>query len=477
MRWTFRSLPPSPAAGLKRARSLPGPLAIETGFFLLLTFIQLAGVPLLLARRDRFFTTLGVLLAFNGVLTALRVLQVNGLWNAQLASLNAALDDPTGWMLFAAIGFRRGWNSLTIPSIILAAGTAASGAAGLQPGGTWAYYLLVRYPLYAGMATLILLSARGTKTDRWVALAFIPRALMWPTMSYGGGLEALWRVLRSDPLGERINLVVVTALAIACLVALAHLRSRPGDGPARGVVLAIAAIGPINALAFQLIPGGSSPEILLATEVANYPTLAIIRPLLLYVALDPARVSPIFGRSSLAAGLGTLTAWAAPGLALPQAAGAILALIVGLTVLILLESLSPGVSQAPAPTTTRPHWQTLIVTLHRAGAGRPQPPAPLWTQQGLSQSTGISIQRVSEFPKQLNATAVSKLDAHWPEWRQGSNGGPQQLVDVQTGAVPGLVGPRVYYRLTPLGAGLAERIDEMASRNDPAREPWVRKGD
>lgn len=476
-------------------------MAAESGVFLFYTFFQLAGLGILAAAaregRSRVLRPLVVLLALNAGLSAIEALRAQSFYPTWVDRVHQALDAPSGFLLLTAIALHAGRRNIARWLTVLAAIASLFGlafahdAADAPVAVVAAYYALVAIPYYVGLGWFVVtLAGSDMAAERWLAIAYLPRGLLFPAQSFlppapgnpylPGLLPPSWSWLT---LQTAFNAVV----GLLCITALYRLlRARPVGGPDTAVILGIAAVGPLDAYAWRFVPGDSF-EALVASSILNFVTLSFVRPLFQLVAFAPDQVWRLLGRAAFAAGVGTLLIWAAPALGLPAIAAGFLAISLGSVTLLLLRALTvashtgashivahsvageaPGAPpmianvspyQTATAATTLPQWQTLLLELARAGAHGDAAPRAEWTQRGLAETTGIDVKRVSAFPDVLNGSAAERLDGYLPGWRStpGVAADPR-LVTVQKGHVPGLRGVRVYYRLTPLGLRLADTI-------------------
>ncbi|MHB8604027.1 MAG: hypothetical protein ACYDCK_02130 [Thermoplasmatota archaeon] len=124
-----------------------------------------------------------------------------------------------------------------------------------------------------------------------------------------------------------------------------------------------------------------------------------------------------------------------------------------------------GLGESDASVTGRPQWQTVLSSLRGSAlpAGEPPHGEIMLTQKSLVSRTGVRAPRISTVVRELNASAEQRLDQYAPGWRLAHPRVAQpQLVQQFRGNAPGSPGVWVYYRLTPLGELLAERITENA---------------
>lgn len=436
-------------------------MEVDSGLFLFFALFQFGGASILaLQRLDGKRgppVLLAGLLVLNGVLTTVSFLGSVGAGISTEHPAYLIVDAPTGALLLAYVALRNGKRGWANAAFGLGAATVALGVIDsrfITEG--LSRVLLVPGVYYAGLTLVVLTSARGRAIDQWIALAFAPRALLFVTQAIPRGLD-----FGSIELEGRLLMPITLAMGAACILALVEIVRRPlPGGPTLPLVVALAVIGPADAIAWRFVDG-TTPRGAFASAVLNYLTLSLVRPLFLYVAFAADEVPRLLARCLFAAGAGFMLVLLGPSIGFPAPTVGILAISVGSLVLAADEARRTRTTAAQVEEPSRParpQWQTLLVALHDAGAQAPgAAPREAWTQRGLARTTGISVQRVSEFADEINEGAEDRLDALLPAWREGSYPA-RTLVTKHQGAVAGLRGPRVYYRLTPLGARLAERL-------------------
>lgn len=447
-------------------------MATETGVLLFFTLFQVvAAIALLQRRAGPHFPVrvLAGLLVLNATLSGVRALHAEGVGSGALGFFGAVVDLPSGFLI-AAFAFSRAqaaWGrSAARASLVAGALHVLLGATVpwfLEPLG---YALVFALPYHAAVAYLVWSCARGEAWERWVALAFLPRALYFATQ----GVVAFL----GDPAPLELLVHGWVLLTVVVMVPAVLRLARTGP-PGVAIVVPTVALGPTVALAQMLFPAPHSLHT--AITILDFFTLAFVRPLYQAVGLTPRAVRPILERAAIAGIVALLVMYgAAAVLAFPGASAALLGLASGLLAVAVLEAVrgtaepgeepeaTPSVGAAPGaegeepPTDGRPQWQRILVELRGSSARESDGLASArFTQKEIARVTGISVKRVSEFPQALNASAAVRLDAHVPGWRDEVRGSPV-LVEVFKGAVRGSQGAWVYYRLTPLGERLAAAV-------------------
>lgn len=460
-------------------------MAAETAVLLFLTFFQLAGAILLAQRREgngKAMRLLAALLVLNATLSAIRALEIEGGHNPLLDTTRALVDLPSALLIFAVVLALRPEERLQRAAIPVGAISLLHPVVALlaPPLLEDHYVLFFAIPYHVVVALLLWTASRSGTEGRWIALAFLPRALYFVTQTadyiltwgFPGGVDVLYQL-------------VIGGLAIVCGAVLVRLL-RDADAPSApsmSIVVPALSIGPVIAIAQSFFHDPFPPGIVLLDLL----TLAFARPILLYLGLLPGRLGSLLVNSVAAAGLGTLVVGASRNvLGFPAGAAALLGFALGVSVLAAADIFASGrrPAQAPPPAATAdpsegpaderpedggaPHWQRILLALQGSSQGAADGPAePAWTQKDLSQRTGISVKRISEFPHHLNSGAEARLDAFVPEWRSECKSRVPTLVEVHRGAVRGLAGARVFYTLTPWGERLAAAVGARVAGGTP----------
>ncbi|HVL87289.1 MAG TPA: hypothetical protein VM681_04665 [Candidatus Thermoplasmatota archaeon] len=443
--------------------------------------------PNALARR-----ILATLFLLNAGVTAIALLEAAGYAGYEtyrsLFLLRYALDVPTAALLVAFLAARNGTErGARVAYALLGVGALHAVAAVAFPSIALAEnqsdVWLRAIPYYAALGAFGWILSVGSERERWIALAFLPRALYFGA----SGLHRLEPALAGEVLAwELPNAVALLGLLLASLAAGARLLRDP-RAPGVSVALPVLALGPVLAAA-EIAITGKPVGLLMAV---NLVTLALVRPILVCAGLARDKVPALLARALAAAGGASVALWflLVQG-GVPHGADLGLGLAAGLLVLAALEAWRPGLAShdagtlpgppaaaaapAPAPSSPpilvgastpligvnppTPAWKVLILALRHSSAGQDRPGEPRLTQKRLAEQTGVSVKRVSEFAQQLNESAVQKLDLYVPGWKAQAGLAPPVLVRTHKGAVEGLPGAWVYYRLTPLGEKLAESV-------------------
>lgn len=437
----------------------------ETIVFLAFTLFQVVGAVVLIQRRTGPtgpMRILAALLLLNATLSAISALRSAGHRTPGIDAFEHVVDLPTASLLVAFFFAR---SSVPRKERWV---WAALGAGALQMAASFAWPLMqttyyvpaIAFPYYAAVTLVVVACAWGATWEKWVALAFLPRVYYFATQALfdvsSTGEHAVW--------GIWANHLGVYAMALACLVAVWRV-ARDDVSIPRAVLLGGLAVGPAMAMAQAIFPSLTDS----ANAVLNFVSLGLVRPLFQYVGVAPDALPSIVARSTLSSGVAGVVAAAGPFLfGYPDAFCAMLGLGAGLLAVAIAEAVGSGVrlpeppavtppAPPPGPGGSGPQWQRLLLEL-RGSSSHEGPGRLAWTQKELSRRTGISVQRVSEFPSMMNGSASQKLDALVPGWRAEHPEGAPTLVEVHKGAVEGVPGVRVYYRLTGWGERLASSI-------------------
>lgn len=402
-----------------------------------------------------------------------------------------ALDAPTGPLLFAFLALRTGktWGRRAAVALIVLGGI--HGVLELAFRSTLPLYdhYVRSPPYYAGLAVATYVLAGGAAWERWISLAFLTRAFYWGAAgvfdiaTVGFGAETAIVL-------NRLGLFGMTIAAVAATVRLL----RASEGPSHAVVVLGLVIGPAAALIetvvrYTLDP--SAPFWYGSIALLNLVTLGLTRPVLTMLGVAPRALGGVALRAAAASLAGAAAAVAMSPLPLADGGRWTLygfGLLVGALALIGLEGASASSARPEAPAgsmpgstldaapardaptnpaastgvdSARPHWQQIVLALRGSHLppGETRPGEARLTQKSLVQRTGIPAARVSRLAYELNEDATSRLDAHFPGWRDEYRGiDPPQLLEHFRGSVEGTPGVWVYYRLTKLGEGLAARL-------------------
>lgn len=442
-------------------------MAAETLVLLAFTLFQVVCALALFQRRDepvRPARVLAALLLLNATLCGISVVRSAGLRGSSMDWAEKLVDLPTAGLLAAFFFLRSGlrhrerWAlaALGVSALQLAATLALP-----ELQSTW-YVPFVAYPYYAALTAVILACAAGSRWEKWIALAFLPRVYYFFAQAVfqvsSTGDQVAWGIVA--------NHVGVYVMSAICLWAVWRLAQAPEAIP-RSVLFGGLLIGPAMAAAHATFPTLTDS----ANAALSFVTLGFVRPLFTIVALALDQLRAVVARTILASGLGALVATGGPYLfGYPAVFCALLGIGAGLVALAAADAAAgssvivthpagpPSAEPAPrASPSAAPQWQRLMALLR--GSSRPDALARLaWTQKELSARTGISVQRVSEFAASMNATAATKLDSLLPGWRDECPEGTPALVEVHKGAVEGASGVRVYYRLTEWGERMASKL-------------------
>lgn len=431
-------------------------MALETaGIHLFLFVFQLAGcVHLLRIANGRLYVSiLATLLGVNGALSAVEAVAAvdpPAAFASEWLSTGGLLDLLTVPLLMGVLLARftrlppKAWLPV-LATLAVAHVVAAAFFPDIRKG--WPDLALRAGPYYLGLAVTAVLFARGGTSDRWLALAFLPRALyygMFPVMDPSG-------LVGGDAVGM-LNALGFLLLLAGALAAMLYLVRNP-DPPRRSVVALVVAATIMLALVTTMAVGETR-----ASLAVNFLSLGLVRPLFTYIALARDDLPAILGGSVVAgtAGIGALAL--GPAMSLPPLGIGLLAVsgvclaFAGADAFLTRRARAPDRNEMPGA----PHWMRVIVALQGSSAGGT--PQAGWTQRGLAQRTGVGVRRVSEFPEALNATAARKLARHVPDWSPANPAPSARLVETFRGSVPGERGVIVYYRLTPLGERLAQAV-------------------
>ncbi|HET6404523.1 MAG TPA: hypothetical protein VFH78_07740 [Candidatus Thermoplasmatota archaeon] len=423
------------------------------------SFFQLIGALVLASARAAVPRVhwLASLLGLNAAVSFLSALEGTGATAAR--SWVAAVDALTLPLLVGAHPALAGRTRVLLLGAAAALALVDAAAHALWPAvaRAFSFDVVVRaVPYYLALAALIAHSALRAGAAGWVALAFLPRALYFGLTGLAPRATA-WEW--ADGAGKLV-------LLAASLWALARLLRR-GTGPPRVVVAAVGMMGPLFWLAVQLQGAWN-----LTTVFFDLATLAIARPLLLYVGLCPGDLPRIVRRTA-EGGLAAVLVLAASSLWTDARAPAAVAFSggIGLAVIAALEAVSPRAAASGAEGIGAPLWQRALPEL--LGSERPEAaPRAEWTQQELARRLRVSPRRISELAR-LNERCEGKLDRWVPEWRAAGASRPV-VIEAHQGAVAGKPGVWRYYRLTPLGARLAQAVsrdrsddfDDLAVRSE-----------
>ncbi|MGQ0534455.1 MAG: hypothetical protein ACT4PT_00070, partial [Methanobacteriota archaeon] len=238
-------------------------------------------------------------------------------------------------------------------------------------------------------------------------------------------------------------------------------------------------------VALEEAPESALPQFL------NLLTLGFIRPILVAIAFEAARVRDLVLRASGASALSLLAFLLLAVVGFGPHAAALSGLVMGLLLFGFQEYQRPVLSghdirpttddeAAPPPSRDtgrsatsdpeRAHWERILLALRGSGRASPDPGVTDWdwTQQGLAERTGCGVRRVSEFPDDMADNAEHRLDRHLPGWRNLTHGAVPRLVESRRAVVRGGRGVRVAYRLTEWGERLADAVAvPSASRSEP----------
>ncbi|HVL86563.1 MAG TPA: hypothetical protein VM681_00945, partial [Candidatus Thermoplasmatota archaeon] len=326
-------------------------------------------------------------------------------------------------------------------------------------------------PFYGSLAAFVLVLSRGETWERWIALAFLSRAFYFGV----SGPHRLPFALSGAALPWEIpNSIALIALLLVTLYASYRLLSDERQ-PTSSIVLPVLGVAPLVAAA----------EIAMASQpvgnvmALNLVTLAAVRPLLVCMAFSPARLPALLGRSLVAAGVTTSVFFLLSANGIRNGPDIVLGLAAGLMSLAVLEVWHPGIGQTrhtdfgapaqpdpsspgPGSAGARPSWQRILLELRGSSVPPDERPLgdPRFRQKPVADRAKVSVQRVSEFPERMNDSAAQRLDVFVPGWRARHLAGPPVLVQTFKGAVEGLPGTWIYYRLTPLGEQLAAAVAE-----------------
>lgn len=445
----------------------------EQGLFLFFTLFQLAGVFLLASRaqgeRRVPNLLLAALLLANGLLSGIVLFEPQWQTDPTLARWFSAIDSPTGALIIGYVLWRRGFRrpATGVIGVGLATGIATLlwPEALLGPGAL--YWLLIPLPYHASLAAIVLHCSTSDATERWIGMAFLPRAGFFATQGYLS--VAAWG---SGPLPLLLSgLYQLSGALLIIPIAIASFRmwrSAGDGGPPASVILAGLLLGPADVFALNSI-NRTTPLGVVAAQFLNFLTLGLVRPLFIYIALAPEATRGLLSRVVLAAGIGTGVLALAPRVGFSPMGATITGASLASLSLMTMEGLGTaravpqreGLDENTIAVSRRPQWQTLLLALYRAGAGNGGPPVYAWTQKALAEGTGISVKRISEFPASLNSSAPQRLSQHVQNWT--TTAAAPVLVTTHRGAVEGLQGGWVYYRLTPLGLILAKAVWEKES--------------
>lgn len=449
--------------------------------FVFFAFFQFAGGILLWYLRPepvRAARALAVLLAVNGFVTGANALRDEGFASALTQRLLLAADASTVALLLLFMLERHGEDRPVARRAAWALGAAQVVLTFAFPPLTVGVpdFLFRALPYFVMLGWISVSLARGEAWMRWVCLAFLPRTLVF------GFIALLGLGQSSADVATLLNRFSAVGLLVAGLVGAYRLTTGPPAGPRPAVILPVLGATPVLAVLAAAGMLGALGGLLL-----NFLTLALVRPLFLYIGLARPYLLPTAGRSlatSVVAVASALLAQA--GLDAPAGASLALGMALGILAYGAIEAWRPLVphpevrAESPAPPASAssagiPQWQRLLLALRGSSGPVTEPADPRWTQKMLSATTGISVKRVSSFPEDLKTTAASKLDQYLPGWRR--DGADPTLVTTHRGAVKGHPGTWVYYRLTPLGERLAQSIAVEYSpfdgqvRDESARSP------
>lgn len=432
-----------------------------------------------------------------------------------------ALDAPTGWLLLAFLAARSPRpTSKQLAYALTGVGlTLAVAEFPFHRAMVDNEHILRALPLYYGLGVGAYVLAAGRTWERWLSLALMSRAFYWST----AGTIDVARSGLGDVAHLFVNRIGLLALGIAAIAAVVRLM-RTDDRPPASVVIPALIIGPAAAL----IETGASlalpPDDVFrygSLVFANLLTLGLVRPILTLAGVAPTTLVPALGRVALATGVATVaTLGMAPfdfgdapltDAAVAYAFGA----CIGLIAVAALEaapnfrlhragppvtepahppgappqelaehpseaptrgppaepaSLSAATTAFPIPT-SRPQWQTVLIEIK--GSHLPEGASAAGeyrlTQRAIVERTGVRASRVSTLVRELNESATTRLDSYSPGWREGPHGrGTADLIRQYRGAVAGVPGIWVYYRLTPLGEALAEALESAEFRENSA---------
>lgn len=426
------------------------------GFLAGLAFFQLALGVALCAHRWRETRFLALAFLFNGASTLAFGAEQGGLQG--LGWVQRLFDVPTGGFI-AAFALDRYFSQPFAAKVVAVVMVVGAIPLALLPGlNEGAPDTVLRaWPLYAAYALLLLGASRtGERTDALVALAFLPRAVEF-------GAEVLPNfvlvVAAASDLNVLLNGAGTTLLLGVAVVATSWVVHR-ADPRFRAPAVGLFAAALLLAAGKDLIPLG--PASGNAYVLIDQSSLGALRTALCAVAfLGIAALAPLAGiaigsAAGAAAVSGAAGAWFGLG---PE-----VALMYGFAGGALLLSLAawavPGVGKAaaPRPEGGPPQWVRLMLHL-RGSSDRSRKPQPGWTQKELARATGIPVQRVSEFSETLNRRAERRLQEHVPDWKGRFGPVVPALVVKHRGAVEGLPGVQVYYRLTDAGEAMAGGVE------------------
>ncbi|MBI4392213.1 MAG: hypothetical protein HY556_00245 [Euryarchaeota archaeon] len=456
---------------------------------------------------------LGVLFLLNaGVTAVLGLPRDYAIWlhsdEGFVTQLFRAFDAPTGALLIAFVLARQG-GALARKGAYLMMGLGAVLAFAEFPFHRFMAdneHYVRSVPFYGALGLSCWVLARGKPWERWVCLGFLARALYWGT---AGSLQFVDQGLPTQGV-VLANGLGLLALMLVSVAASWRLLTGSG-GPTAVISIVILLIGPEMALledsVRSTLPAGE-PFWYGATVVLNLVTLALVRPVVTLAGLSPSSLRPVAFRSFVSGGAGLAAALVAGPLTLVpphapatlppgvgDAAGYGLGLAVAAVVFAAYDAVHPlGApaaadashpvgSDSPAPSESqappgqaaapagparidsggeaqrRPQWQMLILAIRGSSVpeGVEKTGEDRLMQRAISERTGIGAPRISTIVAELTEGAEARLDAYMPGWRTESRSRPEILRQFR-GAIPGFAGVWVYYRLTPLGEKLAERI-------------------
>lgn len=430
--------------------------------FVFLAFFQFAGGILLWYVRPepvRPVRALALLLAMNGFVTGATALGREGFFPALTQQLLLAADASTVGLLLLFMLEQRGEDRPLARRCAWALVVAQVAVTLAFPPVTVGLldFVFRALPYFVMLGWMALALSRGEAWMRWVCLAFLPRALVF-------GFVALLSIpFPGADAATLLYQVSALGLLVVGLVGAFRLLRGPTEGPRPAVILPVLGATPV--LAVLTVAGGLG---VVGAHLLNFLTLALVRPLFLYLGLARPYLLSTLGRSVVTSAVAIAAALLADaGLDASPGASMALGMALGAFTYGAIEAWRPLVSSLPTRSagppghaasspSDLPQWQRLLVALRGSSTGVAEPADPRWTQKMLSAATGISVKRVSGFPEDLQATAVAKLDRYLPGWREG--GTDPTLVTTHRGAVRGHPGIWVYYRLTPLGERLAAAL-------------------
>lgn len=426
----------------------------EAVIFLLMGFFQVS-VALALRKSGAAprqpVVAIQILLGINATLAFVSALNLSVGWLAGNGPLYHAVDNASGPAILAVVAVLmhpRASRPLLLAAVALTVVGAILAFVGMNDGP--AYVIAVQVPYYGALGLTMVLGARGPEWGRWVALSFAPRAL------YFLGTDPVRWIASSNAAGHRVSSFLAFTLGLAAIFAVGSMLRR--HRPSAPTILVCAGIGPACAIVITSFDGG------VAHLIADYLTLAIVRPAVQLGGLAPQGSARSMAGWSLASAVAVAGTWASLLVGFSDAAAVGTSIALGMMTLVIYDEIASrqdGQTSAASESAGNPGWEVLIAALRgSSGVDWGTPVDPRWTQQGLAERTGLTRQRISESARRLNLTAQRKVE----ERGLAPTDGSWTLIEWRRVHVIGVDRPRTAYRLTPLGEALAQQVDISSSK-------------